>query len=109
MRSGSESSGEVENGRKGEVEGPINMTEPWIEGPKSAKVSVLSISSFIFADFLSTKNCRLGTAKLGRPASCTGTTRRFGPPRNQSLGDPRGSLRLSAGPAATEVTPACGW
>ena len=38
-RSGSESSGEVKSGGRGEVEGLINMTEPWIEGPKSAKVS----------------------------------------------------------------------
>ena len=38
-RSGSESSGKVGIGREGEVEGPINMTEPWIEGPKSTKVS----------------------------------------------------------------------
>ena len=38
-RSGSESLGEVKSGGRGEVEGPINMMEPWIEGPKSAKVS----------------------------------------------------------------------
>jgi hypothetical protein len=50
IRSESESSGEDDGkmvdevvGKKvGEVQGPINMSEPWIEGPKSAKVSLTS-------------------------------------------------------------------
>ena len=76
-RSGSESSGEVKSDGKGKVEGPINMMEPWIEGPKSAKVSDPRFFFFsFFVDFLSIKNCRLGTVKLGRPASCTVTTKR---------------------------------
>jgi hypothetical protein len=33
---------EVVDKKVGEVEGPINMLEPWIEGPKSAKVSLTS-------------------------------------------------------------------
>jgi hypothetical protein len=33
---------EVVDEKVGEVQGPINMSEPWIEGPKSAKVSLTS-------------------------------------------------------------------
>ena len=39
VRSESESVGEVDGQLGGEVAGPINMTEPWVEGPKSSKVS----------------------------------------------------------------------
>jgi hypothetical protein len=50
IRSESEGSGEdvgkkadeVVDKKVSEVEGPINMSEPWIEGPKSANVSLTS-------------------------------------------------------------------
>ena len=47
-RSESESTGEVEGQLESKVAGPINMTEPWVEGPKSAKVSDPRLSFLFF-------------------------------------------------------------
>ena len=108
VRSESESTGEVDGQLGGEVSGPINMTKPWVEGPKSSKVSDPRLFPFHLLTSCSTKNYRLGMGKLDRPASYIVTIRRLLPPRPRSLGNPRGFPRLSAKPVPADVTPACG-
>ena len=100
VRSESESAGEVDGQLGGEVSGPINMTKPWVEGPKSSKVSDPRLFLFHLLSSCSTKNYRLGTGKLDRPASYIVTIRRLLPPRPRSLGNPRGFPRLTQVPAS---------
>jgi hypothetical protein len=117
IRSESEGSGE-DDGKKadevvdekvGEVEGPINMSEPWIEGPKSAKVSLTSARAlFFFLMFLSIKNCRSNTVTLGLLVSFTRMTKRPQLLRTLCLGNPQGFPRLSARLVTSRITPVCG-
>jgi hypothetical protein len=85
IRLESESSGDDEgkivdkvvDGKVSEVQGLINMSEPWIEGPKSAKVSLTLVRDFfLFLMFLSIKNCRYNMARLGLLVSFIRMTKR---------------------------------
>ena len=78
-----ESGSKVEGQLGGHIEGLFNMTEPWVKGLKSEKVSNSCIVDLSFTDSSSTKNFRLAIALRGLLNSCTVTRRRLGPPRTQ--------------------------